>query len=303
MDLAEASQEEQLEYKREYAIRRREEEMKRKQDEELERKKQAMDEKKRREEREKSERMNESQESYSKAQKKKRAAQMENEYRERCREAAITKKRNNWLSKTNSLIQGMLEDYYAEDEELQERKLEAKERKNIVAREALEKRNLMLNAQKQRTAQRDSNDRDRAEARKERSIMRIDELKAELDDEIDQYIEHPTHIPLKQALCGGLRPVPTVTQLLAAMRDQEEDLADLKATILEDRARSLKKSLFTFVQEVKEGHEKARLKPPEPEIDEKRARQKQNMSSANTTKGSSTGFKSKGKENESPIRK
>jgi len=301
-DLADASQEEQLEYKREYAIRRREEEMKRKQDEELERKKQAMDEKKRREEREKSERMNESQESYSKAQKKKRAAQMENEYRERCREAAITKKRNNWLSKTNSLIQGMLEDYYAEEEELQERKLEAKDRKNLVAREALEKRNYVLNAQKQRSVQRDTNDKDRAEARKERSIMRIDELKAELDDEIDQYIEHPTHIPLKQALCGGLRPVPTVTQLLAAMRDQEEDLADLKATVLEDRARSLKKSLFTMVQEIKEGHEKSRLKPPEPEIDEKRARQKQNMS-ANTTKGSSTGFKSKGKENKSPVRK
>merc|ERR1712070_755027 len=119
--------------------------------------------------------------------------------------------------------------------------------------------------------------------------MRIDELKAELDEELDAYIEHPTHIPLKQALCGGLRPVPKVTQLLAAMRDQEEDLADLKATILEDRARSLKKSLFSFVQEIKEGHERSRLKPPEPEIDEKRARQKQNMS-ANTTKGSSTGF-------------
>jgi hypothetical protein len=299
MDLAAVSEEEQLEYKREYAIRRREEEMKRKQDEELERKKQAMDEKKRREEREKNERMNESSENYSKSQKKKRAAQMENEYRERCREAAITKKRNNWLTKTNGLIQGMLEDYYAEEEELQERKLEAKERKNILAREALEKRNLILNAQKQRTAQRDSKETERAEARKEKAITRIDVLKAELDDEIDQYIEHPTHIPLKQALCGGLRPVPKVTQLLAAMRDQEEDLADLKATILEDRAKSLKKSLFSFVQDIKEGHEKTRLKPPEPEIDEKRARQKQSMS-ANTTKGSSTGFKSKGKENKSP---
>merc|ERR1711937_476031 len=132
----------------------------------------------------------------------------------------------------------------------------------------------------------------------ERAIRRIDELKAELDEEIDAYIEHPTHIPLKQASCGGLRPVPTVTQLLAAMKDQEEDLSDLKATILEDRARSLKKSLFTFVQEIKEGHEKSRLKPPEPEIDEKRARQKQ--MSADTTKGSSTGF---GKKASSPTRK
>merc|ERR1712025_1529514 len=111
---------------------------------------------------------------------------------------------------------------------------------------------------------------------------------------IDAYIEHPTHIPLKQALCGGLRPVPTVTQLLAAMRDQEEDMADLKATILEDRAKALKKPLFSFVQEIKEGHASSRLKPPEPEIDEKRARQKQNMS-PNTTKGSSTGFGNKKK--------
>jgi hypothetical protein len=298
-----ATEEEQLEYKREYAIRRREEEMKRKQDEELEKKKQLMDERKRREEREKNERLNESSENYSKSQKKKRAAQMENEYRERCREAAITKKRNTWLSKTNSLIQGMLEDYYAEEEELQERRLEAKDRKNIVAREALEKKIFFQNAQKVRNAQREQNEKDRGEARKERAIRRIDELKAELDDEIDQYIEHPTHIPLKQALCGGLRPVPTVTQLLSAMRDQEEDLADLKATILEDRAKSLKKSLFSFVQEIKEGHEKSRLKPPEPEIDEKRARQKQNMS-ANTTKGSSTGFGNKSKnKSPSPTRK
>merc|ERR1719428_1639401 len=117
-NLVEATQEEQLEYKREYAIRRREEEMKRKQEEELEKKKQAMDEKKRREEREKNERLNETHESYSKSQKMKRAAQMENEYRERCREAAITKKRNAWLTKTNNLIQGMLEDYDAEEEEV-----------------------------------------------------------------------------------------------------------------------------------------------------------------------------------------
>merc|ERR1719235_1323094 len=126
-----------------------------------------MDEKKRREEREKTERLNDTQENYSKNQKKKRAAQMENEYRERCREAAITKKRNIWLSKTNSLIQGMLEDYYAEEEEMTERKLEAKERKNLVAREALEKKIFFVNAQKVREAQREQNERDRGEARKE----------------------------------------------------------------------------------------------------------------------------------------
>merc|ERR1712070_697783 len=138
------------------------------------------------------------------------------------------------------------------------------EKKNLMAREELEKKIFFLNVQKQRDAKREQNMRDRTEATKERSIMRIDELKAELDEELDAYIEHPTHIPLKQALCGGLRPVPTVTTLLAAMREQEEDWADLKATILEDRAKALKKPLFSFVQEIKEGHESSRLKPPEP---------------------------------------
>merc|ERR1712118_511112 len=238
--------------------------------------------------------MQESKENYSKTQMKKRAAQMENEYRDRCREANITKKRSAWLQKTNTFIQGMLEDYYADEEELQERKLEAKEQKNVQARVALETKIFHLKAQKQRNILRDKNESDRAEARKERAIRRIDELKAELDEEIDAYIEHPTHIPLKQALCGGLRPVPTVTTLLAAMRDQEEDLADLKATNLEERSKGLKKNLFVYVHEIKQGHEASRLKPPEPETDEKRARQKQNMS-PNTTKGSSTGFGNKKK--------
>lgn len=279
------SQEEQLEYKREYAIRRREEEMKARQDDEMQKKKNMLNEKKRKEDREKQERTQESKENFSKQQMKKRAAQMENEYRERCREAAITKKRNDWLNKTNSEIQGMLEDYYADEEEIQERKLEHKERKNLMAREALEQKNVFLRSQKERMNKRDMAEVNRAEARKERAITRIDVLKAELDDELDAYIEHPTHIPLKQALCGGLRTVPTVTQLLAAVKDSEEDFADLKNTILEQRAKALKKPLFTLVQEIKESHEKARLKPPEPEIDEKRARAKQ-MSANTDSKGS-----------------
>lgn len=273
--VVEATAEEQLEYKREYAIRQREMEAKRKQDEELEKKKREMDEKKRKEEREKAERQKESSEAMSKNQQKKRAKQMENEYRERCREAQITKKRNAWLEKENTNIQQMLEDYYTEEEELHERKLEAKERKNIMYREELEKRIFRLNAEKTRDKTREKNDDLRAEARKERSITRIDELKAELDAEVDAYIEHPTHIPLKQALCGGLRPVPTVTTLLAALRENEEDLADLQATNLEERSKGLKKQLFIYVQEIKERHEQARMKPPEPEIDEKRLRQKQ----------------------------
>lgn len=273
--VVEATAEEQLEYKREYAIRQREMEMKRKQDEELEKKKREMDEKKRKEEREKKERQEESQQAMSKNQQKKRAKQMENEYRERCREAQITKKRNAWLEKENTHIQQMLEDYYTEEEELHERRLEAKERKNIMYREELEKKIFRLNAEKARNKKRENADAVRAEERKERSITRIDGLKAELDAEVDAYIEHPTHIPLKQALCGGLRPVPTVTTLLAALRENEEDLADLQATNLEERSKGLKKQLFIYVQEIKESHEQMRMKPPEPEIDEKRLRQKQ----------------------------
>lgn len=287
-DLADYTAEEQLEYKREYAIRQREEQMKQQQQEELEKKKVQMDEKKRKEEYNKNQRAKEQADSYSKTQMKKRAHQMENEFREKCREANITKKRNNWLQKENERMQEMLADYYADDEELHERLLEAKERKNMQAKEDMEKRLLFREAEKRRNEQRATKEKEREEHRKEREIQRIDELKLQLDEELDQYIEHPTHIPLKQALCGGLRPVPTVTQLLAAMRDMEEDLQDVKATVLEDRARSLKKPLFTYVTELKETHSKNRLKPPEPEIDEKRARKK--IPSANTTKGSSTGF-------------
>eukprot|EP00746_Dinoflagellata_sp_MGD_P162183 gnl/MRDRNA2_/MRDRNA2_89626_c0_seq1.p1 gnl/MRDRNA2_/MRDRNA2_89626_c0~~gnl/MRDRNA2_/MRDRNA2_89626_c0_seq1.p1 ORF type:complete len:295 (+),score=95.07 gnl/MRDRNA2_/MRDRNA2_89626_c0_seq1:91-975(+) len=292
-DLADYSAEEQLEYKREYAIRQREEQMKQQQAEEIEKKKLKMDEQKRKEEYQKNQRAKEQADSYSKSQNKKRAAQMENEFREKCRESNITKKRNAWLQKENERMQDMLADHYAGEEEMNERLLEAKERKNMDMREDLEKRILFRQSQKQRNEQREAKEKEREEKRKEREIHRIDELKMQLDEEVDQYVEHPTHIPLKQALCGGLRPVPTVTKLLAAMRDMEEDLKDVKATILEDRARSLKKPLFTYVQELKETHSRNRLKPPEPEIDEKRARKK--IQSANTTRGSSTGFGRKGR--------
>jgi len=212
----------------------------------------------------------------------------------------------------------MLEDFYTEEEETQERALEAKERKNIIYRQELEKKIFRLNAEKTREKEREAHEAARAEARKERSIQRIDELKAELDDELDAYIEHPTHIPLKQALANHLRPVPTVTTLLAALRDQEEDFDDLKATNLEERSKGLKKPLFIYVQELKDGHERVRLKPPEPEIDEKRQRAKQNQmnmsgqagkGSPNTTKGSSTGFgnsqaaRGVNKENKSPAKR
>lgn len=288
-ELADATPEEQLEYKREYAIRQREEQLKQQQQEEMEKKKILMDEKKRKEESEKNARAKDVADGYSSKQKAKRAAQMENEFREKCREANITKKRNAWLETQNRIMQEMLEDNAADEEELQERLLEAKERVNIKAREDLERRIAMKNAQKIRDKQREANQKNRDEIRKEKEIQRIDQLKLELDEELDQYIEHPTHIPLKQALCGGLKPVPTVTYLLAAMRDISEDLEDVKATVLEDRAKSLKKPLFTYVQELKETHSRNRLKPPEPEIDEKRQK-KLIIPTPNTTKGSSTGF-------------
>lgn len=273
---ASASAEEQVELKREYAIRQREAEMKKKQDEEQEKKNAIKQQKVREEEKLREQRQMEVQQGYSKQQMMKRTAQMENEYRERCREAQITKKRNAWLTRQNQQIQEMLDEYQVEEDDLLDKKMEAKERKNRLRHEEMDKRLFMVHQAKNIEQQREAKELEREEDRKEKSIHRIDTLKAELDAEIDEYIEHPTHIPLKQALCGGLRSVPTVTALLAALRDQREDLNDLKATNLEQRAKALGKPLFHMVRQMKEGHENARIKPPEPEVDEKKANKKKN---------------------------
>merc|ERR1719262_1167090 len=109
---ANASPGEQLEYKREYAIRMREQE-----------KKNALKQQKQREEEKvKEQRQMEMQQGYSKALMMKKTAQMENEYRDRCREAQITKKRNAWLTRENMRIQEMLDEHQAEEDELAERK-------------------------------------------------------------------------------------------------------------------------------------------------------------------------------------
>merc|ERR1719324_1088021 len=136
-----------------------------------------MEEKKRREERDKNDRAKAQADGYSKAQLQKRAKQMENEFREKCREANITKKRNNWLEKENTRMQEMLADHYADQEELQEAVLEAKERKFLKAREEMEKKRFILSEQKRRDNQREMKEKEREDHRKERSIVRIDELK------------------------------------------------------------------------------------------------------------------------------
>lgn len=287
-----------MEYKREFAIRQREEQARQKMEEEIAAKKVLMDEKRRKEEAAQKEREKEAGAVYTRKQQAKKKKQMENEFRERCREANITKKRNDWLTKENEKINAMLDDCYTEQEEVNERQLEAKERKALMNREDMEKKVFYKHLQKEKNDRREAKEKERQEHRKESEINRIDELKRELDREVDQFIEHGGgHVPLKQALCGGLRPIPTVTQLLAAKRDMEEDLKDLKEVDLEERAKALGKPVFLYVKEIKYQHEQSRLRPPEPQIgDDQQKRMKNTMkdtakSAATTTRGSSTGFK------------
>ena len=55
-----------------------------------------------------------------------------------------------------------------------------------------------------------------------------------------------------QVLAGRLRPVPTMTTLLAAHKDQREELDALERSDIPMRALLRKQTLFQYVRDIKE---------------------------------------------------
>jgi len=106
----------------------------------------------------------------------------------------------------------------------------------------------------------------RKSQRELRGIYKADLLKTEATEELESFILNPYPVPLKQVLAGKLRPVPTVTQLLAAYKDQKEELKELEEQDIPTRALLRNQSLFQYVRDIQLKAEAERIKPPEPQM-------------------------------------
>merc|ERR1719498_719573 len=99
-----------------------------------------------------------------------------------------------------------------------------------------------------------------------RELSRVDEIKAACEEELRSFLNNPAPVPLKQVLAGRFRPVPNVTTLLAAHKDQREELKELELSDIPMRALLRKQTLFQYIRDIKEKAEAERIKPPEPVV-------------------------------------
>merc|ERR1719487_500433 len=125
--------EDELECRREYNIRQREKIYEKKQKEALAKKNQAFEQKKHEEQAKEQKHLEQQRKVAQEQQLKKKTAQVENEYRERCREVKIAKKAEAWSARANQQIRQIIEEAAMEEHERQDTRKALKEKYNAEA--------------------------------------------------------------------------------------------------------------------------------------------------------------------------
>lgn len=266
MPEAEISREELKALKRQAAIRAKEEEFERRRKDEEERKRIQLQELKEEFEAQARHKVEErlkflEKQAQARAQRKARIEALNEK-----REAKIAKRNELWLQKANAEIQDIIADHDAENERLEQALEDARNRK-------LEKEETIRDRKREEKDKREELEMYREEAESERrtqrelrGIYKADVLKTEATEELESFILNPYPVPLKQVLAGKLRPVPTVTELLAAYKDQKEELKELEEQDIPTRALLRNQSLFQYVRDIQLKAESERIKPPEPKL-------------------------------------
>lgn len=188
----------------------------------------------------------------------------ENQRLNSSREKNIAKKYKAWKDRADAEIHAIIEAQVTEEERLEEaiqdaraRKAEKEEERRAQARD---KQTRLEELEMSRKEQ----DTERQRKRDLKAINRVDSLKIETRDELESFIQNPYPVPLKQVLAGRLRPVPKVTELLAAYKDQREDLEQLEAQDIPMRAQLCNQTIFQYVRDIQLKAEAERMRPPEP---------------------------------------
>jgi hypothetical protein len=224
INLATATDSEIRTAKRDHAIQQREKEYELKRAEDEVRKKNDLDNA-RREKEEKERREQEKTMAFLAHRAKQKAdAKKAVEKKNAKREDNIAKKEAKWKQTQLEKIRALKEKHEEYLEEVENNLYEArmvkqakkdKEREEFLAKRTHQQDLEML---------REDNENERATRRLVKELSRVDAIKADAEDELRSFLNNPAPVPLKQVLAGRLRPVPTVTTLLAAHKDQAEEL-------------------------------------------------------------------------------
>jgi len=250
--------------RREEAIRMRVAEADKKREEEQEQKRLDLERKRgeiQRKEREVMQRQLNAASSLSRARAAKKA---EKERLDRSRTGNIERDNKQWLQRENSRIEMKKKDALEEFEKEELFYEGARQRKCALEDEAREERIETVRHDAELDGKRADRIQDKDTQRDIKELHNVDKIKSEAHEELQCFMMNPAPVPLKQVLAGRIRPVPTVTELLAAHKDQREDLELLENADLPCRAMLKNQTLFQYVRDLRESAEKNQIRPPEP---------------------------------------
>jgi len=188
----------------------------------------------------------------------------ENDRLNSLRENNIDKRHKAWRARADAEIKALRNDQKLEQVRLEEAIAAARQRKADRQEAIRKEKNDKQSKEEEAEMSRAEAEIERSKRRDLRAINRVDQLKMEARDELESFIQNPYPVPLKQVLAGRLRPVPTVTELLAAYKDQREDLEQLEKEDIPMRAQLCNQSIFQYVRDIQMKAEAERMRPPEP---------------------------------------
>jgi len=295
ISLAGASEEEIRAAKREHAIREREKEASKRREEEESNKRQALIDAKAemdmKEERERQRTMTFlANRAKQRADKKEKARKLDEK-----RTAKQDLDEAAWLKRANKAIFDMKEDHedYLDgvDQAMADARQRKQEKKEAARQAYLDQKTFREDLE----IQREDKEGERTTMRLVRELARVDEIKSACEEELRSFLNNPAPVPLKQVLAGRLRPVPTVTKLLAAHKDQREELKELELSDIPMRALLRKQTLFQYIRDIKEKAEMERIMPPEPVVgDMGRGSRSKSPKRSGSPKNTTGGFKKGG---------
>lgn len=279
------SREELKKLKRQAAIKAKEEEFEKKRRADEERKRKQLEELKTEYENQEKRKVEERLKFLEKQAAARAAKKQKQEKLNQKREEKIQKKQQAWLERANQEITDIVAEQEAEDERLAEALEVARELKREKEQAVRDKKQAVKDLQEELEMKRVENNEQRESQRHLRGIYQVDKLKTEATEELESFILNPYPVPLKQVLAGRMRPVPTVTELLAAYKDQKEELQDLMDQDIPTRALLRNQTLFQYVRDIQLKAEAVRIQPPQPQmVDLGRSRNR----SSSPRKGSSS---------------
>mmetsp|Transcript_26630 Transcript_26630/g.67113 ORF Transcript_26630/g.67113 Transcript_26630/m.67113 type:complete len:286 (+) Transcript_26630:605-1462(+) len=191
---------------------------------------------------------------------------IEDEYRERNREAAIIRREEKWAAKTHEYIMILLDEAQEQENIEMEKKKEAKTKVLLQAKLEAKQRTETKSSQEQLEEVRTETMQKKEMKRNAAELVRIDELKQEVEEELEYKLECveqgiQTRVTMND-LVKSLVPVPAISDLFCAVKAELDEIKYLKHVDLEPLAKLQGKPPLLFVNQIEEEHERNKLPTP-----------------------------------------